>query len=363
VPQPTSTVSSAEATDKRTLAREAAAAAGYDTLVATGPATVRWLLCGRGRPVSTSSPEADYTVVLTQDEEIVLFPDIEASRVEAEERFDEIGFRSVPFPWHEGRAGILADLLGGRPSLGGAELESRLAPLRRQLRAEELDRYRTAGRDVAAALVETIQTLAPETSELEVAADLAARVRRRGFFPPVALVAGEERQPLHRHPLPVEAVIGRHALLAVTAERQGLHVSMTRLVSFGPSPSELRDLVRKASLVDAAALAASRPGRTLGEVFARIEEAYAAHGVPGEWRRHHQGGLTGYLGREVFATPGNPTPIPDAAAVAWNPSIAGGAKSEDTALVTEEPIEVVTRTPELPELDSGAPPRPGIVEL
>lgn len=179
----------------------------------------------------------------------------------------------------------------------------------------------------------------------------------------VLLVAGQERQPIHRHPLPTKARLGRHALLAVTAERDGLHVSMTRLVSFGPAPHALRDLARKAAFVDAEALDASRPGRTLGDIFARIEEAYAAHGFPGEWRRHHQGGLTGYQGREVFATPDEPRVIPSAGAVAWNPSITGGAKSEDTALVTADGVEVITRTPTLPEFDSGVVPRPAIVEL
>jgi antitoxin VapB len=138
---------------------------------------------------------------------------------------------------------------------------------------------------------------------------------------------------------------------------------MTRLVSFGPAPRELGDLVRKAATVDAAALEASRPGRLLGEVFTTIEEAYSAQGFPGEWRRHHQGGVTGYLGREVFATQGDPTKIPDSAALAWNPSISGGAKSEDTALVSQQGVEVITRTPELPEFKFGLMARPGIVEL
>jgi antitoxin VapB len=92
-------------------------------------------------------------------------------------------------------------------------------------------------------------------------------------------------------------------------------------------------------------------------------EAYAAQGVADEWRRHHQGGLTGYRGREVFAVPEDPTIIPDSAAVAWNPSIGGGGKSEDTALVSPEGVEVITRTPELPELDVDGLPRPGITEL
>jgi Xaa-Pro dipeptidase len=363
VPPPTSTVSSAEAAGKRALARTLADEARLGAVVATSPATVRWLLCGRGRPVSTSGPDADYAVVLTEARDLVLFPDIEASRVELEERFEEIGYEPVPFPWHEGREQALADLLEGEHCLEGTELESVIAPFRRHLGPNEVERYRAAAADVAAAMVETVHTLDAKATELEVAAELAARVRRREFFPPVVLVAGKGRQPVHRHPLPTGARLGRHALLAVTAEREGLHVSMTRLVSFGPPPRELGDLVRKAATVDAAVLEASRPGRTLGEVFARMEDAYSAQALPDEWRRHHQGGLTGYLGREVFATPGNPTQIPDSAAVAWNPSITGGAKSEDTALVSQEGVEVVTRTPSLPEFEFGPLTRPAIVEL
>jgi hypothetical protein len=98
----------------------------------------------------------------------------------------------------------------------------------------------------------------------------------------------------------------------------------------------------------------------VAELFDVLVDAYAAQGFPGEWRRHHQGGLAGYRGRELFATPGDPTPLPWACAVAWNPSVTGGGKSEDTALVTADGVEVVTGTPDLPQLDSG---RPGIVRL
>jgi Xaa-Pro aminopeptidase len=363
VPQPTSTVSSAEATGKRALARTLAEEAGFAALVATSPPTVRWLLCGGGRPVSTSGPAADYAVVLTEGRDLVLFPDIEASRVATEERFQEIGYEPLPFPWHEGRERALADVLDGNSCLGGAELEALVAPVRRVLGPNEVERYRAAGAEVAAALVETIENLTTKATELDVAGELASRVHRRGFFAPVLLVGGEHRQGVHRHPVPTSASLGRHALLAVTAERNGLHVSMTRLVSFGRAPAELVERSRAAAAVDVVALRGSRPGRTLGDVFVDVEAAYASHGFPGEWRGHHQGGLTGYLGREVFAVPGDPTPIPKSAAVAWNPSITGGAKSEDTALVSAGGVEVVTRTRELPEWDLDGVMRPSITEL
>jgi Xaa-Pro aminopeptidase len=351
-----------ESDAKSAAALEAVDAAGYGALVASSPANVRWLLCGRGRPVSASAPASDYTVALSQKGRWVLFRDIETSRVVAEERFEELGFESVPYPWFEGVDRPLADILDGTAA-NDAQAEDAVAPLRRTLRSEERDRFRAAGTDLAEAVGETLDRLRPGDTELDAAAELAFRARARGFLLPVVLVAGDERQKVHRHPLPTEAPLGAHALLAVTAEREGLHVSLTRLLSFGPPPPRLSELVRAAAEVDAAMLRASRPGVETGAVLEVAARAYAEHGFPEEWRRHHQGGITGYQGREVFAVPGEPTPLPESCAVAWNPSITGGAKSEDTALVSSDGLEIVTRTPDLPELDLDGLRRPGIAEL
>jgi Xaa-Pro aminopeptidase len=313
--------------------------------------------------VSASGAQADYTVLVVEGAAYALFPDIEASRVEEDEKLEELGYEPVPFPWHEGRAETQARLLAGRRPLAGEEVETAIAPSRRLLSAEERGRYRAAGAEASAAMVACLRGLRPEQSETEVAASLAHEARRRGFFPPVVLVAGDERQKVHRHPLPTAQKLGRHALLAITAEREGLHVSLTRIVSFGSPPAELARVVAASAAVDAVMLSASRPGRTLGDVFAAAADAYAAAGFPDEWRRHHQGGLTGYEGREVFAVPRDPTVIPESCAVAWNPSVTGGGKSEDTALVTSDGIEVITRTPELPELELDGLTRPAIVEV
>ena len=59
------------------------------------------------------------------------------------------------------------------------------------------------------------------------------------------------------------------------------------------------------------------------------------------------GPLPGHRGAKAFA-------------VAWNLSVTGGGKSEDTALVSADGVEVETATPDLQQLDSG---RPGIVRL
>jgi hypothetical protein len=89
-------------------------------------------------------------------------------------------------------------------------------------------------------------------------------------------------------------------------------------------------------------------------VLARGRAQYAAEGHPGEWELHHQGGLTGYRGRERFATPGEPLTLGPSQAVAWNPSLTR-VKSEDTALVTADGPELLTLTSRWPRVEVRLP--------
>jgi hypothetical protein len=73
-----------EASRKRLLAL--ASAGPFQT---SDPADVRRLLCGRGRPVDAGT--SPYAVRVTDEEARVLYQDIEASRVAADERWHELG--------------------------------------------------------------------------------------------------------------------------------------------------------------------------------------------------------------------------------------------------------------------------------
>ncbi len=100
---------------------------------------------------------------------------------------------------------------------------------------------------------------------------------------------------------------------------------------FGEPDAELLAKRQKVVDIDAAVNLATRPGRTLGEIFADLQAAYAKAGFADEWQNHHQGGMAGYLGREAFADPGSSVVVPPDSAYAWNPSVPG-FKSEDTYL-------------------------------
>jgi Xaa-Pro dipeptidase len=105
--------------------------------------------------------------------------------------------------------------------------------------------------------------------------------------------------------------------------------------------------------VNAALLDATRVGASSAELFRVAADAYAREGFAGDEQMHHQGGATGYWEREWIATPEGKEQVVDHQAFAWNPSVRGG-KVEDTVLLHEGKIELLTPTPELPALESNA---------
>ncbi|MFC6729956.1 M24 family metallopeptidase, partial [Natronoarchaeum mannanilyticum] len=188
-------------------------------------------------------------------------------------------------------------------------------------------------------------------------AALRVALSARGIESPVALVGGSERAQKYRHYTPQPVELGDYALLSVTAEKAGLHASVTRAVAFD-APDWLEERHEAATAVETQALAATQAvgqeGGTASDVFTAVQDAYAAVGHEGEWREHHQGGAAGFAGREWIATPDHDAPVHLPMAYAWNPTVQG-AKSEDTVLVTEDGFEVLTTTGDWPTRSASAP--------
>ena len=257
---------------------------------------------------------------------------IEAGRLVAEEvaGVDEV----LSYPWH-----AMPD--PGRPN----DLEHDLTPLRLVLSPEEQERFRALGRDAAQALGKVVRAARPEWTERKLAGEVAAALYARGIQPVVLLAAGEERIFKYRHPLPKDRPLGRLAMAVVCGRREGLVANLTRIRSWGRPEAE--GLYEKVLSLEAAALDATRPGATLGEVLTAIQEAYYEIGRPQALEEHHQGGIAGYRPREVLATPGDGTRLEVGMAVAWSPSLPG-AKVEDTFLITERGLENLTFDPAWP---------------
>jgi antitoxin VapB len=140
-------------------------------------------------------------------------------------------------------------------------------------------------------------------SEFEIAGRMVGAMVSKGLDVPTCLVAVDDRAFEWRHFLPTNRRLDRYAALSICARDQGVVLSCTRLVHFGPLPEDLRLRIEAVCQIDAGLIAATRPGATSGQLFEVVRRAYARAGFPDEWRNHHQGGLAGYRGREWLATP------------------------------------------------------------
>lgn len=254
----------------------------------------------------------------------------------------------------------------GGPWSGGVDLTGDLMRLRHPLLPPEVERYRQLGREAEQVMSETCRQLIPHMTEFQVAALLSGKCLMRGIDTTVRLVAFDERISRYRHPIPTAKALDRCALVVLGARRHGLVVSLSRMVSLGPIGSELRDKHDAVCRVDAVLNLSSVHGQSLGRILKEGIAQYEREGCADEWRLHHQGGLTGYEGRDIRATPDSEYVLAVPTAVAWNPTITG-TKCEDTFLVTERGVENLTDSPDWPkvkaETDKGTLERCDILEL
>jgi Xaa-Pro aminopeptidase len=317
---------------------------GIGALALSSKESLAWLLCGARVTVPTNGDPV-LSARVTADELTLYVYANEVDRLLGEELGGLGELDVVSVPWHEPLPGA------AEGTAAEASVAAELRAVRAPLLPVELERYRSLGAEVAAAVTAVAHEVRPGDSERHVAAALAHAVIETGAEPIVLLAAGSGRLGL-RHPLPTAAPLGERAMLVVGARRNGLIANLTRFVG-APGDSDERLLE-----VEADVFAATRAGRALRDVLADLEAAYPAHGFAAdEWLRHHQGGPTGYAGRDPRASPTAGDAVVDGQAFAWNPSVPGG-KVEDTVVITDGRVEVLTVDPAWPTTEVRGVSRP-----
>jgi len=122
--------------------------------------------------------------------------------------------------------------------------------------------------------------------------------------------------------------------------------------------ADYQDLLK----IEAAILEHTQHGIVIEDLFNALKQAYAKVNKNGFWKAYHQGGPCGYYSRDFIAEPKTQQIIIDASAYAWNPSLPG-LKLEDTILLLEDKLEVLSYDPRWPHSDIEGRKRPDILEL
>ena len=341
------------------LARLAAGRGLGGILLNTQP-NFSWLTGGRSNQIDGSRESGGGSLLVSaRGERFVVANNIEMPRL-LEEALLGLGFAPCEYAWTEEQANPGTAIARARQTVagrvgcdnglvGGIPLDAEIAATRAPLTPAEVDRYRRFGRELGAAIGSVCRALAPDLSEIEVAQRVGAAVANIGARAIVTLVAADDRMGRFRHPVPTVTRWGRQVLVGVCAQRHGLVSALSRIVVAGRVPDPLQARTHATARVFASLLAATTAGATGADLFRAAARSYAEAGFPREETRHHQGGATGYRSRDWIAHPASRDTVQPRQAFAWNPSITG-TKVEETTLITEKGLEVITASPEWPSI-------------
>ncbi len=342
-----------------------------DVLLLKRASSFAWATCGAASYINTASTIGEAFLLVSPNDLFLFTNNIESPRLEQEEGLTEQGWEFRTTAW-QNNEDLLSDLVCGLkvgsdvPYLDAKDVSGELGRLRAKLTPEEGKRYKELGSKCAVAMNDAICTVKPGQTEHEIAGNMIREVEKRGVQVTLILVGTDQRIFSFRHPLPTNKKLDRYAMLIFCGRWKGLVCSITRFVHFGPLPDEIKTKSQKTAFVDANFIHATRPGKTIGDVFKIGCEAYNEVGYPEEWNFLHQGGSAGYEPRELIATINETEKIIEGQVFAWNPSITG-TKSEDTILVGENENLVLTEIegwPTIPvAIDGYIYKRPAIFEM
>ncbi|MDX6376250.1 MAG: hypothetical protein QOE98_553 [Gaiellaceae bacterium] len=353
-----------ETAAKLSLLRALIAERGLAGIVLTRPATVAWLTGGTTNVIDRSAPADAMWIAVGPETGACISTVVEEPRLRAEH---DLPFEVVGVPWQDPDAyRRAADLVVGSGAPDDDALDDELTALRLALVPEERDRLLALGADATAAVEDAVRAWRPGATDREVMAGVAAGCERAGIVPVCLIVGGDGRLERFRHPLADGSAMHRQTMAVLVGMRHGLHVALTRHASAGAPGTTLRASRAEALRLEAAVLdACCVAGATYGDVLARLAAAYG----DGRWKEHWQGGPIGYRQREFEIAPAPPEfrwhrePVAPHHAIAFNPSVAGGGKAEDTFLVGAGHLQPVTASADWPVVEVGGRSRPAILEI
>lgn len=327
-------------------------AQGLSAVLVRRSENVAWLTGGavEMRVVIPAETGVGALLFTAEGKRYYLAPKNEGPRLH-EEEFSALDYEPILCPWYDNQ--LLAEVkrLGGEKVGTDSPAEDftpvDFVPLRASLTEPEIVRYRWLSQQTAISTAAVLGVLTPGVTEFDMESRLSGMLLAKAILPTVLLMGVDDRIYKFKHAVARGAVLQKYGMLNLCSRRWGLVVSITRFVHFGAPTSELQDRFAAAAAANAALLDATREGATGAHLFSAVKESYAKSGFAGEEELHHQGGPTGYAGREWIATPNGQQKVVNNQAFAWNPSVKGG-KVEDTVLLRNGKIEVMTGTPSLP---------------
>ncbi len=313
---------------------------GYDSLIVARRDNIAWLTGGGEAVSDRMSPYSPLYLVVTPDAKYAVGYTMDLPRT-MDDEFAGLDYEPRSIPTF-GRAieAIALELAVGRPCadvpfLGVDDVSEQIVDLYWPYTPAEMARYEANARQCAAILTELGNWVEPGMTERQAFARMWGLFVEHGFSGRYMWVGSDERIAKYRHPVPSDEPIENVVLFAPTAVKGGLPVLLTRMVTFGDPPEDIRRRYDAVTTMQAAMLSKTQPGARLKPLFDAMMGLFEEMGYPADRTRHFHGGPVHYGGSDS-ARMQDPDAVVQANSSYTYYLTITGVKSEDLILVDDE---------------------------
>jgi len=337
-------------------------------LIIQQPWNFQWFTSGG----SNQTPDGRTCAFLyiARDTRVILTTDADSPWI-FDTQVPQLGFYVKERSWTEPRDSIVADLCRGRRVVSDSGVantkmvDEDLQALRIKLSNREQSLARQLGRELTQCVERTVLNFQPGQTELEVAGTLSHRLLAAGITPLGVRVNGDGRNDRFRQAAARPVRIRHYATVAATGRRDGICLTVSRIMCNQPPNSQFEQVYRSAAICQAAGVYYSQKDWTLEEVWSRVKRLYEKTGYPNEWRHTEQGDILAQRPGEHRIVPHSSLTLESGMLIHWKPQIEAASLS-DTILVTDEGPEWLTQTDHWPrifvEVKGESVPRPALVK-
>jgi hypothetical protein len=289
-------------------------------------------------------------IEITFDDIFLIANNIEIERIFDEEICEEIVpfFSKKTFDWY-----VTDEKIFEYPQedyLIDQFIENELKLHRMVMNTSDLQQSIALGKDIVSIIEDILGVIQKGKTEREISAQMHQMCVDKNIDVGLALCATEKRALLYRHPITSNDSIKDTCLLALTVRRQGIYSCISRMVTLSEPDEELIKKRNAVLAVDIVAQKYTKAGIPLNQVFKKMKDTYKIYGFENEWKKHHQGGITGYKSREEKVTQDSGILIKNNMIFAFNPSVPG-YKTEDTFFLKNGKPVMTTFSDKLPLIE------------
>ncbi len=325
----------------------------YDSCLIGNKENVIWLTDGLDLTIGQESLTPLCNIFITQDNIYIIATNNEIDQLR--ERYFDNNIKYIDYPWYKDINDTLVSINNGLRGcsdyeVSGLIFENKLNKMRYVLDENEISTYEKLGKRTEEILYYVCSGIGDNLTEETLSNNIKSELIKNGIEVPVILIVSDEMMKNYRHPKPTKKIIDDIVMIILTVKTKGLYLSLSRIVAIGDIPKDYYKAHIDISKINAELIHNTRPNKTIGEVFDKLKNTYKKHKLEEQWKMHHQGGLTGYKGREIKAYSNILDKIQVNQAYAWNPTIVGG-KSEETIIVGTKENYIVSQSSVWPKIN------------